>query len=387
MSSLKPISIHREKSGHTYSEGQVHKHNEKGTTTRTDMDATNKILEGTRSRNKANQAYGKGDTFSSTSAAVARLGKVAYENEVVKAGGEVALLEARARTFGSSTSRGAEAQASLVRVEYGFKYNQSFVTVGNGQHEILGAGAKGNFEFFTGAQTKAEAGVATKGGLPYAYAGAWAFAGARASASGSAEGRVVGVSVGAEGNAYAWAGAQAGAQGSIGATGASAEAGAFAGAAAGVEGDVAVGGIGVGGSAEASAGIGAQAEVSAGLKDGEITFSAEAGAALGVGVGFGVEVSVDVDTLARDAAATAGTLGYLGGQALEAAGNFVEGAGQAAADGASQAAATGQDVVEEVVETVTEAVEDGAEAVGDAANAAGQAASGAVNTVAGWLGF
>lgn len=190
------MKIAEQKYGGTYSEGQYHRYTDKGSSTKTDLDSTNKILESSRSNNRANQAYGRGDTFQSAEAAVKRLGEFKYEGDTVQGAGGIAILEARARTYGTKTSRGAEAQASIFRAEYGGKYDQSFVTVGDG-HEIVGAGAKGNLELFLGAQSKAEAGFATKHGLPYAYAGVYAFAGARAMANAAVEGRLLGVSLGA----------------------------------------------------------------------------------------------------------------------------------------------------------------------------------------------
>lgn len=335
------MKVHSEKHRETYTEGQYHYSNSKGSGIKTDLESTNKILESTRGNNRANQAYGKGDTFTSREVALARIGQARYESDTLQAGGGVAFLEARARTYGDKTSRGAEAQASLVRVEYGVKYDQSLVTVGSKDAELVGVGARGNVEGFLGAQTKAEAGIATKKGIPYAYAGAYAFAGARASASGAVEGRVAGVSVGAEGNGYAWAGAQAGAEGSVSPTGAKAEAGAFAGAKAGVEGEIAIFGVGIGGSAEASAGIGAEAGFTAGFHDGELAVGFDAGAALGVGVGYGVDVSIDLETMARDAQNVADAAGGVleeaaeaGGEAVEAVGEAVGGAAEATGDAA-----------------------------------------------------
>lgn len=347
------IRIHSEKVKDYNSEGQQHRYdpNSGKTTTRTDSDATNKILEQTRGKNKANQTYGKGTTFASREVAVARLGKVAFENGPVKAGGEVAVLEARARTYGTKTSRGAEAQASVARLEYGFAYSDSYARVG--QSELIGAGAKGNVEGFLGAQVKAEAGVDTKKGIPYAYAGAYAFAGARVSASGEVEVRVAGAGTRAQGDAYAWAGAQAQAEVTANPTGVHAEAGAFAGASAGVEGKLSFMGIGIGASAEASAGIGAQAGFDAGYdaKDHEIKLGFDAGAALGVGGGYGVDVAVDLDELIGDAGKVAETAGAVAG---------------------------------EVAETVSGLVEDGAEAVGNAVEAGSEAAGDVISWLNPW---
>jgi len=111
--------------------------------------------------NGANRAYGGGETITSTTTgATGKAGEINYQSGGGAVVGQTTFLEGRARTYQARTTIGAEAQASLVRAEYGAKWDGSLVTVDG--REILGAGAFVNGEGFAGAQANAEAGAGSR---------------------------------------------------------------------------------------------------------------------------------------------------------------------------------------------------------------------------------
>lgn len=325
--------------------------------------------------NGANRPYGTGKTIDSAEVVGDKVGQVRIESENGYIVGETALLEARARTYKTKTHIGAEAQAGLIRAEYGGKGSVALVKAGD--TEVIGAGVYGKGEFFVGTQVNTQAGVGMKGILAFAAASAAAFAGARVVVGAGGEIRIVGVGVRVDGKGQAWAGAQGSAEVSVTPTGVKAEVEGFAGASAGVSGTASVAGIGVSGEADAYAGVGGKAGFGVGMTDeGDIVFSANAGGALGVGAGAGIEVSIDTDQFLKD-----------GEKFLATAGQLAEGAGEAAQDTAESVADTAGDIVDaagEVVEDTAEAVGD---AVGGAADAAGDAAGDAGEAVAGFFGW
>jgi hypothetical protein len=341
-----------------------------------------KMLAAAAKPNSANRPYGTGDTIHSAEVAAARVGQVKIEGSNGYVAGETVFLEARARTYKKNNAVGAEAQASLMRAEYGAKGSASLVNFG--QAEIIGVGGYAKGEGFVGAQGNVEAGAGFKGIIPYAGASAAVFAGARVTVGAGAELRVVGAGVRLDGNAYAWAGAQGSAEVSVAPTGIKAGVEGFAGAAAGASGTASVAGIGVTGNATAYAGIGGKAEVAFGLTgDGEITISAEAGGAVGVGAGAGLEVSIDTDQLMKDGVAVFNTVGQI---ATEIGDGMAQGA-NAAAGVANSVAQTVADGVQEAGEVAEDTAEAAGNVVSETAGQAVDAGEDVVDAVTDWLGF
>lgn len=372
---LGPFNYERYKSTSEDSESKKKNSEPKQLTEEQRQEIVTRMLASTSKPNGANRPYGTGETIGSAGVAVVKTGQVNHEFEHGFVAGETTFLEARARTYHTKTAVGAEAQASLVRVEYGAKGSVPLVQAG--ETEIVGAGGYARGEVFVGAQGNAQAGAGMKGILPYAAASAAGFAGARVVVTAGGEVRLLGVGLRLDGEGHAWAGAQGSAEASISPTGIKAGVEGFAGAEAGVSGTASIGGIGVSGEANAYAGAGGKAGVAIGLtEDGEITVSAELGGAVGVGAGAGLSVSIDTDQLIEDGANLFKTASDLASQAADGIGEAMESAGEAAEDTAETVAETAGDVVDAV-----------GDAVGDAGQAASDTAEDVVETVTGWLPF
>ncbi len=175
-----------------------------------------------------------------------------------------------------------------------------------------------------------------------------------------------------EAGAYAYANATAKVTGNPPTAVVQAKAGAFAGAKATATGKVGVGPFSASVTGEAWAGAGAEAHVEAGYKNGKLSLSWGAGAAVGYGAGLSGKVEVDVKQLGKMAEGVVDQVGDAAKKALD-----TDGDGKLTLNDAKVAGQKIERAVEKTVDRATRTVRD---AASSAAKAAGSAAKAVVNT-------
>ncbi len=262
------------------------------------------------SKSFAMDRYGQnGETIDSSEVHLIEFGKVDSLREsslgTTRLKGQTRIGEARARTYSdrldlkngdSSASIGAEAQANLIRADYGVTNKSRSQAIGGVKVQQQ---QKASVDAFVGGHAQSQASVNLSSD-PEVSARAGVFAGAKVDASASNTTTVLGASSTQSARGYAAAGAGADAGVGLNKQGVSADAGAFAGAKAGANGSVEVAGVEGGGNAEAWAGVGARAKADAGYDAGKVSVSLGAGAAVGVGGSVDTELTIDVAKTVHD---------------------------------------------------------------------------------------